>query len=109
MPVVPSMTTALETSDLTRQVAGGTSGFVPRRSIATKAASKAAATASRSHVRADAQPCCAVPTTRVDERHQACEERDGAKQIKLAPSRDRLLSGDEPHRANGDHEAQSGR
>ena len=60
MPVTPSMTAVPETSDLTFQVCGGTSGLVARRSMTRNPAASRADAASESSTRAESQPCCSV-------------------------------------------------
>ena len=61
MPVTPSMTVVPDTSVLTFQVCGGTSGRGTRRSISTNATSSSADRLSTARVGTESQPCVAVP------------------------------------------------
>ena len=68
IPVTPSTSAALVTSERDRHVAGGTSGRELLRSIAAKLARITAEVASSSSVRPDPQPCSVVPSSAVTSR-----------------------------------------
>jgi hypothetical protein len=55
-PVTPAITADADTRERTRQMAGGTNGSGARRSIATKAPSRAAAATAATRVAGAVQP-----------------------------------------------------
>ena len=59
--MTPSITVVPDTSVLTFHVCGGSSGRVARVSMRTNAVSRTAARANATRVRAEVQPCAAVP------------------------------------------------
>jgi hypothetical protein len=63
IPVTPSTSTALATSERECHVAGGTSGLELERSMSTKTARIVSDAASSRIVRAEPHPCSVVPSS----------------------------------------------